>query len=118
MESRDYERILNALPETGIYVVRQEDRAILYFNQRIRQLAPQIRLGAPCGELWGGSCSDCPLTKAAEEGRASVSVYSESVAKMMEITAVKTLWEGATPAFVIKDIPQNYLQNAGTECSS
>ncbi len=118
LESRDYERILNALPETGIYVVRQEDRAILYFNQRIRQFAPQIRLGAPCGELWGDSCSDCPLTKAAEEGRASVSVYSESVAKMMEITAVKTLWEGATPAFVITAIPNNDMQNAGNECSS
>ena len=31
MESRDYENILGALPDTGVYVIREEDRRILYF---------------------------------------------------------------------------------------
>ena len=47
MESRDYEKILNAMPETGIYVIRESDRSVLYVNRRAREVCSNIRLGAP-----------------------------------------------------------------------
>ena len=61
MESRDYENILDALPDTGVYVVREADRRILYFNRKIREVSPAARLGGPCREIWSGSCACCPL---------------------------------------------------------
>ena len=74
MESRDYEIILNAMPETGVYVIRESDRSVLYFNRRVQAVCPSIRLGAPCRELWGSACRCCPLlTLGAEEESRSVS---------------------------------------------
>ena len=43
MESRDYENILDALPDTGVYVVREADRRILYFNRKIREVTREDR---------------------------------------------------------------------------
>ena len=66
MESRDYENILGALPDTGVYVIREEDRRILYFNKKVREVSPEVRLGDACHEIWTGSCNCCPLlTKSA-----------------------------------------------------
>ena len=55
MESRDYENILGALPDTGVYVIREEDRRILYFNKKVREVSPEVRLGDACHEIWTGS---------------------------------------------------------------
>ena len=29
-----YEKILDAMPDTGVYVIRAKDRSVLYFNRR------------------------------------------------------------------------------------
>ena len=34
LEIKDYEEILNAIPDTGIYVIREDDRSLLYYNKR------------------------------------------------------------------------------------
>ena len=34
MDIRDYEKILDAIPNTGIYVIREDNHEILYFNER------------------------------------------------------------------------------------
>lgn len=106
MESRDYEKILNAMPETGVYVVREEDRAILYFNQRVREVSPDVRLGTPCYAVWAGTCGCCPLLtiEGRQESR-SVS-YNDPYGGVVDITATRTLWEGRTPAFVITVAPR------------
>ena len=54
MDIRDYEQLLNAIPKAGIYVVREEGHEILYFNERIREMAPHIKKGMCCDGLWGG----------------------------------------------------------------
>lgn len=113
MESRDYELILDALPNIGIYVVRQEDRAILYFNQRMRSFAPHIRLGESCTGMWGDLCEAC-LLKKVEEGRASTTVYSKSFDGTVNITAKEILWENTTPAYVIAVVPHG-IENARRE---
>lgn len=60
MESRDYEIILNAMPETGVYVIRESDRSVLYFNHRVQAVCPDIRLGVPCRELWAAPAGAVP----------------------------------------------------------
>lgn len=105
MENRDYESILDVMPETGVYVIREEDHGLLYFNRRVREISPQARLGAPCHDVWAGSCSNCPLlTMEDQEESRSVS-YNELYGGMVDIIASRTLWEGTLPAFVVTVSP-------------
>ena len=32
------------MPETGVYVIREEDHGILYFNRRVQEVSPEVRL--------------------------------------------------------------------------
>ena len=73
MENSDLAAILNAMPTTGVYVIREEDRGLLYFNQRVREVSPEAELGKPCYTFWGGSCACCPLPYA-KDGRESRTV--------------------------------------------
>ncbi len=49
MKSEDYEVILDALDTTAIYVISEERHEILYYNQRVRDVAPGVkkRVGMP-----------------------------------------------------------------------
>lgn len=106
VETRDYEEILNAIPETGVYVVREEDHGILYFNRRVAEASPGVRLDAPCHEVWAGSCASCPLLSIGD-GEESRSVsYNEPYGGVVDITATRTLWEGSIPAFVLTVAPR------------
>lgn len=61
MKSEDYEVILDALDTTAIYVISEERHEILYYNQRVRDVAPGVKKGLVCHELWAGKCENCPL---------------------------------------------------------
>ena len=50
MRLEDYESILDSLPSTGIYVIREEDHRILYFNSCIREKMPSCILAPPLAE--------------------------------------------------------------------
>ena len=54
MESKDYERILDAMPETAVYVIRKDDHGILYYNRRVHAVSPEAQLGMACHEVWSG----------------------------------------------------------------
>ena len=106
MESRDYENILGALPDTGVYVIREEDRRILYFNKKVREVSPEVRLGDACHEIWTGSCNCCPLLTI-EGRRESRSVsYNASYGGVVDVSASRVLWEDSIPAFVITVSPR------------
>ena len=107
MENSYCAEILNAMPETGVYVIREEDHGLLYFNNRAKEVSRNARLGAACHEVWTGSCSCCPLL-AMEDGRTtgrSIS-YNEAYGGIVDIAAARLLWGGETPAFVITVDPR------------
>ena len=111
MECRDYEKILNAMPETGVYVIREADRGVLYFNKRVQEASPEIRRDIPCHEVWAGSCQYCPLLDIGDRMENRAVSYSASYGGVVDITATRTLWEGTTPAFVLTIAPR--MDNAG-----
>lgn len=106
MENRDYEKILNAMPETGVYVIRETDRGLLYFNKRVQEVSPEARLGMPCYAAWAGSCSSCPLLTMGNRPESRAVSYNESYGGVVDITATRTLWEGQVPAFVLTVVPR------------
>ena len=106
LENQDYENILNTMPGTGVYVIREEDHGILYFNKKAKEASPEAALGVPCRDVWGGSCAGCPL-ETMEDRRESRSVgYHDSYGGVVDITAARTLWEGRTPAVVLTVTPR------------
>ena len=58
MEASNYEMLLDSLQATGVYVIREDNHQILYFNKRVKNVAPNIEMGMVCHELWAGSCAD------------------------------------------------------------
>ena len=106
MELKDYEKILNTMPGTGVYVVREEDRGLLYFNKRVREISPEACLGTPCYEVWTGSCSCCPLKNIDGRQEAHSVSYNDPYGGIVDITAARTLWEETIPAFVITVTPR------------
>ena len=61
MDIKNYEKILDTIPETGIYVVREDNHEILYFNRRVQEMEPRARRGMTCDGLWVHYCANCPL---------------------------------------------------------
>lgn len=106
LENRDYEKILNAMPETGVYVIREDDHGLLYFNRRVQQISPEVRLGMTCHKVWTGSCVNCPLLtiKGRDESR-SLS-YNALFGGVVDMTATRILWEDSIPAFVVTVTPR------------
>ena len=104
MDIRDYEKILDAIPNTGIYVIREDNHEILYFNERIRRMAPNVEKGTACDRMWANSCSNCPLLHMGQrqEGK---SIISDNVLGTVDMEARRMQWEGGIPALVITLTP-------------
>ncbi len=106
MENKDYEIILNSMPETGIYVIRQDNHSLLYFNKRVQTVSPEVRLGMTCHEVWAGSCINCPLLtiEGRQEGRSLG--YNATFGGVVDMVATRMLWKDAIPAFVVSVTPR------------
>lgn len=111
MENTAYQDILDSMSGVGIYVIREEDRGILYYNRYMLEMSHSIRPGMACHEAWAGSCDDCPLLSMAE-GKESRSIsYNEAFGGLVDIAASRMLWNGSIPAFVIMVAP--HMETAG-----
>lgn len=106
MENKDYEVILNSMPETGIYVIREDDHGLLYFNERVRSLSPQARLGMPCHEVWTGSCINCPLLTIKDRQLGRSLSYNATFGGVVDMVATRMLWKDEIPAFVVSVTPR------------
>lgn len=106
LENQDYENILNTMPGTGVYVIREEDQGILYFNKKAKEASPEAALGLPCRDVWGGSCAVCPLETMGDRRESRSVGYHDSYGGVVDITAARTLWEGRTPAVVLTVTPR------------
>ena len=81
------EKILNHITSIGIYVVRRDTHEMLYFNERVRAVAPDVRIGSVCHELWAGTCSNCPLLSIGDQESHTTVSYNDPFGDMVDITA-------------------------------
>jgi len=105
MESKDYGLILDALDTTAIYVISEERHEILYYNQRVKDIAPNVRTGMICHKLWAGKCSNCPLNEIGDRKKNVITNYNDPFGKAVDIAANRILWKDTVPAFVISITP-------------
>ena len=106
MEAVDYEKILDGMYDTGVCVIRERDRAVLYANRWAQAAARKMRLGVPCHELWGGLCGICPLQiigdRDTNHAIGSFGTYGGPV----DIRVARTTWQDGEPAFTVTITPR------------
>lgn len=105
MDIQSYDSILDSLSVTGIYVIREDNHEILYFNKRVKEVAPNIRRGMVCHEVWAGTCSNCPLLYIGDKKESKSINYDDPFGSAVDITATRIMWEETVPAFVITVVP-------------
>ncbi len=105
MDRIEYEKILQAVPTTGIFIIREDNHEILYYNERVREISPHVRKGIPCHTLGDHSCANCPILTIGDKQEKRTLCYNNPFGEMVDITAVRTTWKQQIPAFIITIAP-------------
>ena len=42
MDVRDYKKILDAITTSAVYVIREDDHKILYYNKQVQEATPAV----------------------------------------------------------------------------
>ncbi len=96
MEIKDYEMLLDSPQMAGICVIGEGNHEVLYFNQRIKEIVPDIQVGMTLHKLWPG----CPFRDMCDKKEERIVYERTSLGVPLEITVRKRPWED-TPALVI-----------------
>lgn len=105
MDKNEYEKIIHAVPATGIFIIREDNHKILYYNRRVQEVSPHVCTGMPCHEMGNHSCVNCPLLTIGDKQENQTLCYNTPFGEMVDIMAVRTLWEQKVPAFIITVTP-------------
>ncbi len=105
MDSRNYEKILDAMQMTGVYVIREDNHEILYYNRQMKEVSPNTQKGKKCHEVWSGSCANCPLMTIGDRQENRCINFDDSFGRVMDISAARIMWEDTVPAFMITVTP-------------
>ena len=105
MDIKEYEKILRAIPTTGVFVIREDNHELLYFNERVREVSPHVCIGMPCHEMGDHSCVNCPVLTIGDKKENRTLSYNNPFGDIVDIVAVRTTWEGKIPAFIITVAP-------------
>ena len=111
MDIIEYEKILQAIPTIGIFVIREDNHKILYFNERVREVSPNISVGIPCHEIGGHSCVNCPILTIGDKEENRCISYNSPFGDIVDIVAARTKWMQEIPAFIITVAPHTQAIN-------
>ncbi len=100
-DTKNYEKILDAMQTTAVYVIREDNHQILYFNKKALETAPDIKIGMRCREICAASGPDCPLLAIDGKEESSSVRYDDPYGHTVDLSAVRILWEDRIPAFLI-----------------
>ncbi len=105
VDKKEYEKLADALPATGVFVIREDNYEILYYNQRMREVSPEVKTGMRCRDMGDHSCANCPLLTIGDRQESRTLSYNNMFGDVVDITAVRTKWGNEIPAFIITVTP-------------
>lgn len=105
MSIKDFEVILDSMQMTAVYVIREDNHEILYYNKRVKEITPNLEIGMVCHEVWSGSCVNCALRYIGDKNESRAVKYDDPFGKVVDMVATRMLWEGQIPAFLITLTP-------------
>ena len=107
MQAENLANLLDLLPETGVCVIGEERRELLYCNERCRrESGGRARPGVKCREVWPELCGCCPLEALGGERSVSFVRRDPCTGAEMDVTAARILWDGGIPAVAVISAPR------------
>ena len=99
------ESILDSMQTAGVCVIKEVDHRILYFNKKIRDVSPDVRMGMACHELWPSVCYNCPLKYIGDKKESRIISFESPFGSVVEIAATRIRWGDDIPAVIITITP-------------
>ncbi|MCH1981604.1 ATP-binding protein [Ruminococcus sp. OA3] len=99
MRNQNLLKILDSLDDTGVYVIKKENRTLLYYNQTVKNLRPDIVLGMTCRQVFPDGDEYCPCR---------IIRYSEIMGQMVTISVREIQWDDEIPACMITLNPHTW----------
>lgn len=104
-DAKTFKKILNHMGNTSIYVIDRDTHEILFFNDKVKQITPQVELGMICHEVWK-SCGNCPLLTIGDKETNQTINYGDPFGDVVDLSATKLTWgPKETPAYLISVTP-------------
>ncbi len=106
----NFERVLDAITNAGIYIIEKRSHTIIYCNKRFKELVPAAEVSLGCYEIGMDICNRCPLESydPAKKGKKKCFFLREShvFGGMVEVSVDEILWEDKIPAYIVTIIPR------------
>lgn len=104
----NFERVLDAITNAGIYIIEKRSHTIIYCNKRFKELVPAAEVSLGCYEIGMDICNRCPLESydPAKKGKNVFLRESHVFGGMVEVSVDEILWEDKIPAYIVTIIPQ------------
>ncbi len=123
-----FEELVNHLGDTAVCVISRETHEIFYYNKKLKEKCPNVRIGTVCHEILPVHCSSCPIKDIGKEdksvngrsntsdgrsntsdGRSNTSIiYSSPFGAVADVTATACEWNHV-PAYLLMISPHQIL---------
>lgn len=93
---------------TGSYVINRDDYSLVFINQAMKAVFPNVELGDICYQVMRGlgePCGDCPLRKldtTSEHTTTRSQIYNERLRAWMDVTATPIHWSNWIQTILIQ----------------
>ncbi|MDR2045216.1 MAG: response regulator [Clostridium sp.] len=96
--------LLDHLEEVGFFVMAPQTCELLYFNQRIKDVTPEVAVGMDCRAAWPDRCDEYLLREVEERESARLTQFDEACGEYMNFFISKVPWEGSV-AYAVFLVP-------------
>ena len=97
--------LLSSLGHVGVYVVKKDNRELLFCNDYLRQFSSKVQEGMFCYDASSTTCDYCPLPLVENGISPTIVNPVSSFGCPASVTAVEILWEEHIPAYAITIVP-------------
>ncbi|WP_343209697.1 ATP-binding protein [Anaerolentibacter hominis] len=116
MAENNLANLLNAMTETSVYVIKEENHRLLYFNKRCEDTGRgRAAIGVKCHDVWPEVCANCPLNGLGDKESNRIVCYDPLQKTTVDVTASRITWDGYIPAIVVTAAPHqmNFEEEQG-----
>lgn len=112
----NFKDMLDKISDMGIFAVERDNYEVLYYNKRTRAFLPDIALGQKCGEAYPCLYKSDLLSDMDNEKENRALIYGLPEYNEISATAIKIMWNGEIPAYMISLLPIGGYGASSYEC--
>lgn len=112
MKKKNLLKMLNALPDTGVHVIRQDTHEVVYYNRFIKEISPKLEIGRKCCDVWDKNCVECPIREMEDKESYYKLLNNSQFGRMMDVTVTRSEWDDNVPVYVFTVSPYRFNEEA------